>query len=70
MPLKGVSAIDKQGGPFWWPEADQALFQSVRNWVGPSVRLVELDFHINDPEFAAKAAGTLLEMVSLPSVRD
>jgi len=69
MPLKGVSAIDKQGGPFWWPEADQALFQSVRNWVGPSVRLVELDNHINDPEFAAKASATLLEMVSRQSVR-
>src|SRR5262245_6341399 len=69
MPLKGVSAIDKEGGPFWWPEADQALFQSIRNWVGPSVRLIELDRHINDPDFAARAAATLLEMVSSPSVR-
>jgi uncharacterized protein (UPF0261 family) len=69
MPLKGVSAIDKQGGPFWWPEADQALFQSVRNWVGPSVQMIELDNHINDPEFAAKAAATLLEMVSRQPVR-
>ena len=27
LPLRGVSAIDKEGGPFWWPEADYALFQ-------------------------------------------
>ena len=66
MPLSGVSAIDKEGGPFWWPEADQALFQSIRNWVGPSVRLIELDRHINDPEFAGKATATLLEMVNRP----
>ena len=64
MPLKGVSAIDTEGGPFWWPEADQALFQSLRNWVGPSVRVIELDLHINDPAFAKKAAETLLEMIS------
>jgi uncharacterized protein (UPF0261 family) len=63
MPLRGVSAIDKDGGPFWWPEADAALFQSIRNWIGPSVKLLELDLHINDPEFARNTAQTLLEMV-------
>ncbi|HJZ89384.1 MAG TPA: Tm-1-like ATP-binding domain-containing protein [Gemmataceae bacterium] len=64
VPLKGVSAIDKEGGAFWWPEADQALFQSLRNWLSPSVRLIELDLHINDPEFARTATATLLAMRS------
>jgi len=63
LPLKGVSAIDIEGGPFWWPEADRALFQSIRNWIGPSVKLLELDLHINDPQFAQMAARTLLEML-------
>lgn len=63
VPLRGVSAIDKEGQPFWWPEADQALFQSVRNWISPSVKLVELDLHINDPEFARLAAETLQTMM-------
>jgi uncharacterized protein (UPF0261 family) len=63
VPLRGVSAIDREGGPFWWPEADQALFQSLRNWVSPSVRLVELEMHINDAAFAKAAAETLLQMV-------
>ena len=58
-----MSAIDREGGPFWWPEADQALFQSIRNWVGPGVQVIELDRHINDPEFAQMAADTLLAMV-------
>lgn len=65
VPLRGVSAIDAEGKPFWWPEADQALFQSLRLWMSPQVRLIELDLHINDPEFAATVARTLLEM--LPS---
>jgi uncharacterized protein (UPF0261 family) len=63
VPLRGVSAIDKEGEPFWWPEADQALFQSLRNWMSPHVRLLELDLHINDPAFAQNAAHTLLEFL-------
>ncbi|HYT93769.1 MAG TPA: Tm-1-like ATP-binding domain-containing protein [Gemmataceae bacterium] len=63
VPLRGVSAIDREGQPFWWPEADAALFQSLRNWIGPQVRLIELDLHINDPAFAQTAAETLLEML-------
>jgi uncharacterized protein (UPF0261 family) len=66
VPLRGVSAIDREGGPFWWPEADAALFQSLRQWMSPQVRLVELDLHINDPAFAAAAARTLLEMLRRP----
>lgn len=62
VPLRGVSAIDKEGQPFWWPEADQALFQSLRHWMSPSVKLVELDLHINDTVFAKVAAETLLAM--------
>jgi uncharacterized protein (UPF0261 family) len=61
IPLKGVSAIDAEGKPFWWPEADAALFQSVRNWVAPNVELVELYLHVNDPAFAAACANKLRE---------
>lgn len=63
VPLRGVSAIDREGQPFWWPEADQALFQSLRNWIGPQAELVELDLHINDPGFARIAAETLLRLM-------
>jgi uncharacterized protein (UPF0261 family) len=64
VPLRGVSAIDRAGQPFWWPEADRALFQSVRNWVAPGVELVELDLHINDTAFAAACAETLLKLMN------
>ncbi len=63
VPLKGVSAIDAEGKPFWWPEADSALFQSVRNWIAPGVELIELDLHINDPAFASACANKLLELM-------
>ncbi len=63
LPLRGVSAIDAEGQPFWNPTADAALFQSLRNWVYPTSLLVEYDLHINDPAFAEAAATTLLEML-------
>jgi uncharacterized protein (UPF0261 family) len=63
VPLRGVSAIDREGQPFWWPQADQALFQSLRNWMSPHVRLVELDLHINDPAFAEAAARIMLDLM-------
>lgn len=63
LPLRGVSALDREGQPFWWPESDAALFQSVRNWISPNVKLFELDLHLNDPGFAEAAAGTLLGML-------
>jgi uncharacterized protein (UPF0261 family) len=67
VPRRGLSALDVEGGPFWWPAADAALVQSFRNWVGPSVRARELDVHVNDPAFAAAAVADLEELLSPPS---
>lgn len=54
LPLRGVSAIDASGQPFHDPVADAALFDAIRaGWQqAGNRRLVELDLHINDPEFA------------------
>jgi len=62
LPLRGVSAIDKDGGPFWWPEADRALFQRIRDELSSRVELIELDMHINDAAFAQTAANKLIEL--------
>jgi uncharacterized protein (UPF0261 family) len=64
VPLRGVSAIDAEGKPFWWPEADAALFQSLRNWVAPYVEVLERDEHINDAPFAEACARKLLELIA------
>lgn len=66
LPLRGISAIDRPGQPFHWPEANEALFQSLRNWTGPQVKIVEFDLHINDPEFATAAVETLLSLMAQP----
>ncbi len=65
VPLRGVSAMDREGAPFHDPDADAALFDALRRHVRtPPVELVELDLHINDPAFADAIADRLL--VHLP----
>jgi uncharacterized protein (UPF0261 family) len=64
LPLKGVSAIDAEGQAFHDPDADAALFDSIRRgWrQAADHQLVECDLHINDPAFAAAAIAASDEM--------
>ncbi|MFO7846119.1 MAG: Tm-1-like ATP-binding domain-containing protein [Balneolaceae bacterium] len=63
LPLKGVSSLDQKGKPFFDPKANKSLFDSLRKHIDSSVRLVELDLHINDKAFAEKAGKELIEML-------
>jgi uncharacterized protein (UPF0261 family) len=65
LPLRGVSAIDAPGQPFYNPEADAALFEAIRLY--SRVRIIEMDAHINDPEFAGRMAAELLGILSTPN---
>lgn len=60
IPLRGVSAIDVDGGPFRDAEADAALFEALRSGLaGSGVVVHELDQAINDPGFGAAMAQAL-----------
>jgi uncharacterized protein (UPF0261 family) len=61
IPLQGVSAIDEWGGPFYSQAALDAYRCALKEALNPSVRLVELDAHINDDAFARAAAELLME---------
>ena len=58
--LPRPSCFRYDGQPFDDSEARAALLEALRH-NRASVRLVELDCHINDPEFADAAAHELLE---------
>jgi uncharacterized protein (UPF0261 family) len=65
IPLKGVSAIDVEGMPFYDPAADAALFGAIREHLDRSkVDLVELDLAINDPAFADAMVDRLQTMLA------
>jgi uncharacterized protein (UPF0261 family) len=61
VPLKGVSAIDVEGGPFHDPAADEALFEALRENAAPNIEMHELEHNINDDEFAHAMAEKLME---------
>jgi len=63
IPLQGFSVTDSEGGPFWWPEADQAFLTTLKNNLNPEIKVVELDNHINDNEFSEIAVEMLLNMI-------
>lgn len=54
LPLRAVSALSAPGQPFCDPEADAALFGSIREGLADSVALTEVDAEINDPGFAGE----------------
>ncbi len=60
LPLQGVSILDSPGNEFWWPEADQALFDAIKSNVSDNVSVTELDCNINDQAFAEAVTGRLL----------
>lgn len=63
IPLKGVSQIDLEGKPFYWPEALQAFIDNLKAGLRPDIPVIEMDTDINDPAFSGKVAETLLAML-------
>jgi uncharacterized protein (UPF0261 family) len=64
IPLQGVSAIDKAGERFYSPEALAAYRRALKETLSPTVKLIELDAHINDESFARAAADLLLDSLA------
>jgi uncharacterized protein (UPF0261 family) len=64
IPEKGISALDAHGQPFYDPEADEALFQSLARTLRQtqSRRIARLPCHINDPQFSAAMVENFREV--------
>ena len=60
-PLKTVSVISAEGQPFYDPEADKALFNSIHQHA--KVEVIDFDEEINSEVFAKAAAHKLLELI-------
>jgi uncharacterized protein (UPF0261 family) len=63
LPLKGVSMLDSEGNQFWDPEADRACYDAIKRNLRPGIPVHELNYNINDPEFADAIANTLLSIL-------
>jgi uncharacterized protein (UPF0261 family) len=64
FPGRGVSAYDAPGEPFFDPQARAALLHGLHE-TRSHVPLLELDLHVNDPEFGCTAAERLLALMQV-----
>jgi len=64
FPLRGMSQVNRPGEAIYNPERDQALFDTLKENLRKDIRVVEVDAHINDPEFADTVAPILMEMMA------
>jgi uncharacterized protein (UPF0261 family) len=63
IPNRGFSEHDCEGGMFYDPEANKAFIKALKRNIEPKVEVIQLDMHINDPEFAREAVAILDGMV-------
>jgi uncharacterized protein (UPF0261 family) len=64
LPLKGIQEWDQENEPLHEPEALDAFIDEMRRAVPGSVRLHEVDGHINEPEFSIKALAIFDEWIA------
>ena len=63
VPLKGWSAIDDDGEPFFEPETNLVFISELKSRLSPKVKVIEVNTHINDKECAKTAASKLHELM-------
>jgi uncharacterized protein (UPF0261 family) len=69
LPLRGGSLISAPGGPFYDPDADRALYASLRRDLRHDIPVIELDCAINEPLFAETCVRQLLASIPAPVSR-
>jgi uncharacterized protein (UPF0261 family) len=62
-PMKGWWQLDRPGGPLENPDGIHIYLESFRKHLNPGIPYIEIDAHINDPEFADAATLNLLELI-------
>ncbi|MEJ2730397.1 MAG: Tm-1-like ATP-binding domain-containing protein [Deltaproteobacteria bacterium] len=55
IPLKGWSSLDREGAALYDPEANRAFVETLKEELNADVPVVEVDLHLNTPEFGKEA---------------
>ena len=63
IPLKGFSFPDRENMPHWEPEGNQAFIDAIKANLNSNIPVIELDAHINDPEFIDPVTDRFLELI-------
>jgi uncharacterized protein (UPF0261 family) len=63
LPLGGLSSIDRPGKIFYDPEANAALFSTLKQELSPKVELIEDEHHLDDPDFAVRVGHCMIRLL-------
>ncbi|MFC1900143.1 Tm-1-like ATP-binding domain-containing protein [Chloroflexota bacterium] len=63
IPNKGYSPGNREGKALYSPETDKYFVEELKRNISPSVRIIEVDTHINDEAFAVQAVDILCELM-------
>ena len=73
LPTGGLSSIDRPGKIFYDPQANAALFDTLKQRLAPTIQVNEYPHHIDDPEFAGYVGQWIVQLVRQaegPTVRE
>ncbi len=62
IPLRGFSMFNREGEILYDEASNMAYIETMRAELSPAVELVEIDAHINDPEFVEAVVNTFLSL--------
>ncbi len=64
VPTKGFSLLSVEGGALHDPVSDEAFIHHLRKNLDPEIEIIEVDTHINTPQFARSVVLALGQALS------
>ena len=61
IPRKGFSSLSTEGGALYDPATDQTFVEELKKCLDPRINIIEVDTHINTPDFAQAVVNALKE---------
>jgi uncharacterized protein (UPF0261 family) len=69
IPLKGFSSLSIEGGPLYDPDVDRAFIDELKKSLDPAIKVIEVNTHINTPEFAKAVVEALEECFRIQGLK-
>jgi uncharacterized protein (UPF0261 family) len=63
IPTQGFSSISVKGGALYDPDLDRAFIDELRKNLDPEIEIIEVETHINTPEFGRSVVETLKQIL-------
>jgi uncharacterized protein (UPF0261 family) len=65
IPTRGFSALGVEGGALHEPETDRVFADELKTRLDPEIQVIDVDTHLNSPEFARAVAQAFREAYAL-----